>query len=125
MDLNGTNPWLKMTRIIGALQEFCIFTLRNICCVYLLELPRRGDSNKYSRHMFHGVIKKKKEAEYNLSYYSLLEFFMAANSYEWQNLREEILPLRGMIEKFLASCTSEYPGIKSFSTTFQYNLTSS
>ena len=30
-------------------------TLRNICCGYVLESPRRGDSNKYPRHMFLGI----------------------------------------------------------------------
>ena len=33
-----------------------LFTPRNICCVYLLESPRRGDSNKYTQHMFFGVL---------------------------------------------------------------------
>ena len=32
-------------------------TSRNICCGYLLESPRWGDSNKYPQHMFHGVNK--------------------------------------------------------------------
>ena len=29
----------------------------NMCCGYLLELPRRGDSNKYPQHLFLGVNK--------------------------------------------------------------------
>ena len=33
-----------------------LFTPRNICCGYLLESPRRGDSNKYPQHMFLGVL---------------------------------------------------------------------
>ena len=33
-----------------------LFTPRSICCGYLLESPRRGDSNKYPQHMLLGVI---------------------------------------------------------------------
>ena len=33
-----------------------LFTPRNICCGYLLESPRQGDSNKYPQHMFLGVL---------------------------------------------------------------------
>ena len=33
-----------------------LFTLRNICCGFLLESPRRGDSNKYPRHIFLGIL---------------------------------------------------------------------
>ena len=35
----------------------CLFTLRNICCGYLSESPWRGDSHKYPRHMFLGILK--------------------------------------------------------------------
>ena len=35
-------------------------TPRNICCGYLLESSRRGDSNKYPQHMFLGVYMWKK-----------------------------------------------------------------
>ena len=35
---------------------FPMFTPRNLCCGYLLESPRRGDSNKYPQHMFLGVL---------------------------------------------------------------------
>ena len=35
---------------------FPLFTPRNISCAYLLESPRRGDSNKYPQHMFLGVL---------------------------------------------------------------------
>ena len=31
---------------------FPLFTPRNICCGYFLESPKRGDSNKYPKHMF-------------------------------------------------------------------------
>ena len=33
-----------------------LFTLRNICCEYLLESPRCGNSNEYPRHMFLGIL---------------------------------------------------------------------
>ena len=33
-----------------------LFTLKNICLGYLLESPQRGDSNKYPRHMFLGIL---------------------------------------------------------------------
>ena len=33
-----------------------LFTLRNICCGYLIESPLRGDSNKYPLHMFLGIL---------------------------------------------------------------------
>ena len=36
--------------------SFPLFTPRHICCGYLLESPRRGDSNKYPQHMFLGVL---------------------------------------------------------------------
>ena len=35
---------------------FPLFTPRNICCGYLLELPHWGDSNKYPQHMFLRVL---------------------------------------------------------------------
>ena len=35
---------------------FTLFKPRNIRCGYLLESPRRGDSNKYPQHMFLGVL---------------------------------------------------------------------
>ena len=35
-------------------------TPRNICCGYLLESPRQGDSNKYIQHVFLGVNKGQK-----------------------------------------------------------------
>ena len=35
---------------------FSLFTLRNICRGYLLDSPRRGDSNKYPQHKFLGVL---------------------------------------------------------------------
>ena len=35
---------------------FTLFTPRNIYCGYLLESPRRGDSNKYPQHMLLGVL---------------------------------------------------------------------
>ena len=35
---------------------FPLFTPRYICCGYLLESPRCGDSNKYPQHMFLGVL---------------------------------------------------------------------
>ena len=31
---------------------FSLFLLKNIDCGYLLELPRRGDSNEYTQSMF-------------------------------------------------------------------------
>ena len=42
--ISGKNPFLSL------------FTLRNICCGYLLESPRRGDSNKCPRHMFSEIL---------------------------------------------------------------------
>ena len=33
------------------MQEYCIKTSSNICFGYLLELPHRGNSNKYPKHM--------------------------------------------------------------------------
>ena len=41
-----------MTKIL----LFPLFTLRNTCCGYLLESPQRGDSNKYPRHVFLGIL---------------------------------------------------------------------
>ena len=35
---------------------FPLFTPTNVCCEYLLESPRQGDSNKYPQHMFLGVL---------------------------------------------------------------------
>ena len=29
-----------------------------VCCVYVLESPRRGDSNEYTQHKFHDTIRK-------------------------------------------------------------------
>ena len=55
-------------------------TPRNICCSYLLESPRRGESYKYPQHMFLGVNKGKK-AFYHLSHWYMLGFFIAANSF--------------------------------------------
>ena len=42
--ISNTNPFLKL------------FTLRNICCGYLSESPRRGDSNNYPRHMILAIL---------------------------------------------------------------------
>ena len=63
-------------------------TPRDICCWYLLKLPRWGDSNRYPQHMFLGVNKGKK-LFYHLSYWHMLEFFITANSLLWQNLGDQ------------------------------------
>ena len=34
------------------MQKHCIKSSSNICFGYLLELPQRGNSNKYPKHMF-------------------------------------------------------------------------
>ena len=35
------------------MQKHCIVSSSNICFGYLLELPQRGNSNKYPKHMFY------------------------------------------------------------------------
>ena len=54
-----------------------------MCCGYLLESPRRGDSNKYPQHMFLGVNKGK---NFCIPYWYILGFFIMANPFKWQNL---------------------------------------
>ena len=41
------------------MQKHCIKSSSNICFRYLLELPRRGNSNKCPKHMFSEEIRKK------------------------------------------------------------------
>ena len=41
------------------MQEYCIKTSSNMCFGYLLELPHRGNSNKYPKHMFYEDIRIK------------------------------------------------------------------
>ena len=77
--MNGTNA--------------CINTPRNICCGYLLEVPRWGNSNKYPEQMFSEQRRKKKRTLHYLSYCFMLGFFRAANPFYWQNLGEQILSL--------------------------------
>ena len=42
----GLTPAHVHLKVIS-LGYFCLFVCRNICCGYLLEVPRRGTSNKY------------------------------------------------------------------------------
>ena len=42
--LSDKNPFLSL------------FIIRNLCRGYLLESPGRGDSNKYPRHIFLGIL---------------------------------------------------------------------
>ena len=60
-------------------------TPRNICCGYLLELPRRGNSNKYPQHMFHGENKEKELfVIYHLVHVAILyrgKFFLTEESW--------------------------------------------
>ena len=55
-------------------------TPRNICSGYLLASPPWGDSNKYPLHIFLGANEGKK-AFYHLSYWYMLGFFVAADSF--------------------------------------------
>ena len=41
------------------MRKHCIKSSSNICSGYLLELPQRGNSNKYPKHMFYEEIKIK------------------------------------------------------------------
>ena len=41
------------------MQKHCIKSSSNICFEYLLELPQRGNSNKYPKHMFYEEIRIK------------------------------------------------------------------
>ena len=41
------------------MQKHCIISSSNICFGYLLELPQRGNSNKYPKHMFYEEIRIK------------------------------------------------------------------
>ena len=43
------------------MQKHCIKSSSNICFGYLLELPQRGDSNKYPNHMFYEEIRIKQD----------------------------------------------------------------
>ena len=70
--------------LFEVLKKIVFSTPRNICCGYLLESPRWGNSNKYPQHMFLGVIKKKKGP-----LLPMLGFFIAANSFEQQSLRKK------------------------------------
>ena len=49
-----TTVWMEGWRI-PQLKNTVLNTSRNICCGYLLESPRWGDSNKYPQHTFLGV----------------------------------------------------------------------
>ena len=69
-------------------------TPSNICCKYLLESPHRGDSNKYLQQMVFGVNKAK--ASVSLPLIPLfVGFHIGENSFEWQNLREQMLSVDG------------------------------
>ena len=41
------------------MQKHCIKSSNNICFGYLLELPQRGNSNKYPKHMFYEEVRIK------------------------------------------------------------------
>ena len=43
------------------MQKHCIKSSSNICFGYLLELPQRGNSNKYPKHMFYEEIRLKQD----------------------------------------------------------------
>ena len=48
------------------MQKHCIKSSSNICFVYLLESPQRGDSNKYPKHMLLEEIRIKQGLSYIL-----------------------------------------------------------
>ena len=57
-NIQGSLSAIKIENLIGKNCDcFNIFT-QNIDCVYTLELPRRGGSNKYSQSMFWSKNKK-------------------------------------------------------------------
>ena len=45
-------------------KKHCIKSSSNICFGYLLELPQRGNSNKYPKHMFYEEIRIKQGLSY-------------------------------------------------------------
>ena len=53
--LNETE--LAEDELLEILKIIVFNTPRSIWCRYLLESPRRGDSNKYPQHMFLGINK--------------------------------------------------------------------
>ena len=48
------------------MQDYCMKTSSNICFGYLLELPQRGNSNKYPKQMFNEEIRIKQGLSYIL-----------------------------------------------------------
>ena len=58
------------------MQEYYIKISSNKCFEYLLESPHWGDSHKYPKHTFYGVIRIKR----GLSYISLCPFRILCNS---------------------------------------------
>ena len=58
------------------MQKHCIKSSSNICFAYLLELPLRGNSNKYPKHMFYEEIRRKQ----GLSYISFCPLRILYNS---------------------------------------------
>ena len=48
------------------MQKHCIKSSSKICFGYLLELPQRGNSNKYPKHMFYEEIRIKQGLSYIL-----------------------------------------------------------
>ena len=49
-NLNITKHSLKRLQLLKIMQKHCIKSSSNIYFGYLLELPQRGDSNKYPKH---------------------------------------------------------------------------
>ena len=88
LTLNTTTKFIIMTiwpsqnlRLEGnnwsqILQEYCISYFKNICFGYLLELPQRGNSNKYPKHMYYEKTRKK----IDLSYISIRSLRILYNS---------------------------------------------
>ena len=79
--LNNAN--LFCTKISGS----CIFSMishvilqENTHFVYLLESPRRGDSNNYTKHMIYNRKKLFRSIHYWCSRWVLSSFYITANS---------------------------------------------
>ena len=43
-------PIAQEKNILGYFRAIFLFYHENVCCVYSLEWPRRGDSNEYTQH---------------------------------------------------------------------------
>ena len=56
---------------------FFIFFKMNVCCVFSLESPHRGDSNEYTQHTIININRKKSlEILQNTMIYAAMIFFL-------------------------------------------------